>query len=260
MYKTILYNEDDNIATVTLNRPEKKNAIDNVMIDELIDIFEQLELKDEIRVITITGSGDTFCSGADLNWLSEVKDFSYKQNYAESLKLIKLLKLIHEHYKPVICKVNGPAVGGGVGIILASDIVIASDTSFFGLSEVAIGIIPAAIIPFLMSRMSEAKAREYLITGIRINSKEAQRLNLINYSVNESELDDFTNQIVKRIKNNGMIAVSKVKEMVNNFSATNLNEDNMEYIANIIAKLRTSEEGQEGISAFLEKRKPNWVK
>lgn len=260
MYKTILYNEDDNIATVTLNRPEKKNAIDNVMIDELIDIFEQLELKDEIRVITITGSGDTFCSGADLNWLSEVKDFSYKQNYAESLKLIKLLKLIHEHYKPVICKVNGPAVGGGVGIILASDIVIASDTSFFGLSEVAIGIIPAAIIPFLMSRMSEAKAREYLITGIRINSKEAQRLNLINYSVNESELDDFTNQIVKRIKNNGMIAVSKVKEMVNNFSATNLNEDNMEYIANIIAKLRTSEEGREGISAFLEKRKPNWVK
>lgn len=260
MYKTILYNEDDNIATVTLNRPEKKNAIDNVMIDELIDIFEQLELKDEIRVITITGSGDTFCSGADLNWLSEVKDFSYKQNYAESLKLIKLLKLIHEHYKPVICKVNGPAVGGGVGIILASDIVIASDTSFFGLSEVAIGIIPAAIIPFLMSRMSEAKAREYLITGIRINSKEAQRLNLINYSVNESELDEFTNQIVKRIKNNGMIAVSKVKEMVNNFSATNLNEDNMEYIANIIAKLRTSEEGREGISAFLEKRKPNWVK
>lgn len=260
MYKTILYNEDDKIATVTLNRPEKKNAMDNVMIDELIDIFEQLELKDEIRVITITGSGDTFCSGADLNWLSEVKDFSYKQNYAESLKLIKLLKLIHEHYKPVICKVNGPAVGGGVGIILASDIVIASDTSFFGLSEVAIGIIPAAIIPFLMSRMSEAKAREYLITGIRINSKEAQRLNLINYSVNESELDEFTNQIVKRIKNNGMIAVSKVKEMVNNFSATNLNEDNMEYIANIIAKLRTSEEGQEGISAFLEKRKPNWVK
>lgn len=260
MYKTILYNEDDKIATVTLNRPEKKNAMDNVMIDELIDIFEQLELKDEIRVITITGSGDTFCSGADLNWLSEVKDFSYKQNYAESLKLIKLLKLIHEHYKPVICKVNGPAVGGGVGIILASDIVIASDSSFFGLSEVAIGIIPAAIIPFLMSRMSEAKAREYLITGIRVNSKEAQRLNLINYSVNESELDEFTNQIVKRIKNNGMIAVSKVKEMVNNFSATNLNEDNMEYIANIIAKLRTSEEGQEGISAFLEKRKPNWVK
>ena len=115
MYNTILYSEVANIATITLNRPNKKNAMNDVMIIELIDVFEQLELNDDIRVITITGEGDTFCSGADLNWLSEVKDFSYKQNYNESLKLVKLLKLIHEHYKPVICKVNGPAVGGGVG-------------------------------------------------------------------------------------------------------------------------------------------------
>ncbi|MER3328032.1 MAG: enoyl-CoA hydratase/isomerase family protein, partial [Candidatus Kapaibacterium sp.] len=215
MYKTILYSEVVNIATITLNRPNKKNAMNDVMINELIDIFEQLELNDDIRVITITGEGDTFCSGADLKWLSEVKDFSYKQNYNESLKLVKLLKLIHEHYKPVICKVNGPAVGGGVGLMLASDIVIASENSFFGLSEVAIGIIPAAIIPFLMSRMSEAKAREYLITGHRIDAVEAERLNLINYSVHPNELDEFTHQIVKKIKNNGMIAVSKVKEMVN---------------------------------------------
>ncbi|PKL81290.1 MAG: enoyl-CoA hydratase [Ignavibacteriae bacterium HGW-Ignavibacteriae-4] len=259
MYKTILYSEVANIATITLNRPKKKNAMNDVMINELIDVFEQLELNDDIRVITITGEGDTFCSGADLNWLSEVKDFSYKQNYNESLKLVKLLKLVHEHYKPVICKVNGPAVGGGVGLMLASDIVIASEDSFFGLSEVAIGIIPAAIIPFLMSRMSESKAREYLITGHRLDAKEAERLNLINYYVKNNEIDEFTDQIVKRIKNNGMIAVSKVKEMVNTFSATKLDDDNMEYIANIIAKLRTSEEGQEGISAFLEKRKPNWV-
>ena len=141
MYKTIRFAEIDNVATITLARIEKKNAINSVMIEELTDVFELLELKDEIRVITITGDGDTFCSGADLNWLSEVKDFSYKQNYNDSLKLVKLLKLIHEHYKPVICKVNGPAVGGGVGIMLASDIVIASDTSFFGLSEVAIGLL-----------------------------------------------------------------------------------------------------------------------
>lgn len=259
MYKTILYSEVANIASITLNRPKKKNAMNDVMINELIDVFEQLELKDDIRVITITGAGDTFCSGADLNWLSEVKDFGYKQNYNESLKLVKLLKLIHEHYKPVICKVNGPAVGGGVGLMLASDIVIASNDSFFGLSEVAIGIIPAAIIPFVMSRMSESKAREYLITGHRIDAKEAERLNLINYAVHPNELDEFTEQIVQRIKNNGMIAVSKVKEMVNAFSPSKLDDESIEYIANIIAKLRTSEEGQEGISAFLEKRKPNWV-
>jgi methylglutaconyl-CoA hydratase len=230
------------------------------MIDELTDVFEQLELKDEIRLIVITGAGDTFCSGADLNWLIEVKDFSFKQNYNESLRLINLLKLIHEHYKPVICKVNGPAVGGGIGLMLASDIVIASNEAYFGLSEVAIGIVPAAIVPFILSRLSEAKAREYLITGHRMKASEAERLSLINYSINPGELDEFSDQIVTRIKNNGMNAVSKVKEMINTFSKTNLDEHKIDYIANIIAKLRISEEGQEGINAFLEKRKPNWVK
>lgn len=260
MYKTILYEESDKVVTITLNRPDKKNALNDTMILELTDVFEQIDLNDEIRVIVITGSGDTFCSGADLNWLREVKDFTFKQNYDESLRLINLLKIIQENYKPVICKVNGPAIGGGVGIMLASDIVIASNESIFGISEVAIGIIPAAIVPFLLSRMSETKVREYLITGNRINSVEAEKLNLVNYSVNADELDEFTLQIVKRIKKNGMVAVSKVKEMINYFSTNKLDNNKMDYIANVIAKLRISEEGQEGINAFLEKRKPNWVK
>lgn len=258
-YKTIKYNESNKIANITLSRPEVRNAINSEMIEELIDIFEKIELNDEIRVIVLTGEGETFCSGADLNWLREVKDYTYKENYNQSLNLIKLLKIIHNHYKPVICKVNGSAVGGGVGLMLASDIVIADELSNFGLSEVAIGIVPAAIVPFLLARISEVKAREYLITGNRINANTAKELGLINYITNSDELDSFTSQLSTKICNNGRIAVSRVKEMINKFSSVDLSDKNMEYIANVIAKLRTSDEGQEGINAFLEKRKPNWI-
>lgn len=258
-YKTIKYSESNKIANITLSRPEVRNAINSEMIAELTDIFEQIELNDDIRVIVLTGEGNTFCSGADLNWLREVKDYTYKENYTQSLELVKLLKIIHNHYKPVICKVNGSAVGGGVGLLLASDIVIANSNASFGLSEVAIGVVPAAIVPFLMSRISEVKAREYLITGKRLDSQTAKELGLINYLAQANELNSLTDEITNTICNNGRIAVSKVKEMINKFSSVDLSEKNIEYISNIIAKLRTSEEGQEGISAFLEKRKPNWI-
>ena len=156
------------------------------------------------------------------------------------MNLVALLRIINEHKKPIICKVNGTAVGGGVGIMLAS------------------GIIPAAIVPYIISRIGETKARELLITGNRIKADEAQSLGLINYSLNKKDLEDKYSKLAERIIANGPTAVTKVKEMINHFNnkVKGIDED---YIARVISELRTSEEGSEGIDAFLEKRKPSWT-
>jgi methylglutaconyl-CoA hydratase len=256
-YKTIKIEKDNHTATITLNRPEKKNAINSRMIKELTKAFKKLNKKENIRLITITGAGDTFSSGADLKWLKEVKDYSYNENYNDSMNLVALLRIINEHKKPIICKVNGTAVGGGVGIMLASDIILADKDSKFGLSEVGIGIIPAAIVPYIISRIGETKARELLITGNRIKADEAREMGLVNYSLDKKELEKKYSQLAERIIANGPTAVTKVKEMINHFNnkVKGIDED---YIARVISELRTSEEGSEGIDAFLEKRKPSW--
>lgn len=257
-YQNILLKIENRVATITLNRPEVRNALNNDMVKELYNAFYVLNSMDDIRVIVVTGVGNTFCAGADLKWLGEVADFTYEKNYEQSMDLIKLFYLIHDHSKPIIAKVNGSAVGGGVGIMLVSDIIIASDKAKFGLSEVAIGIIPAAIAPFLMNRIGETKAREYFITGERIDAKTAHEIGIINYVCPEDEIDTLTNNKVSRILNNGPNAITKVKEMMN-LVRSESEERLKDSLAKMIAELRTSKEGSEGIKSFLNKTKPSWV-
>jgi len=254
----ITVEKNNKIATLTLNRPDVKNALNSQLIENLNIELNKLKLESDVRVIIITGAGDTFCSGADLKWLRDVSHFSFKENYDESMRFIDLLNLINNHPKPIIARVNGTAVGGGVGIMLASDIIFASRDAKFGLSEVAIGIVPAAIIHFLINRIGETKARELLITGNRIDTIEAESIGLINYTADLRLIDKGIKKLTDKIIRNGPKAITKVKEMINTLPHLSAMETN-DFIAKEIAELRTSDEGQEGISSFLEKRKPRWV-
>jgi methylglutaconyl-CoA hydratase len=256
-FKTIIFEKIGGVATITLNRPSVRNAINNEMVQELTNVFTELEDDGDTRVILITGKGKSFCAGADLNWLKSIADFTFNENYYESLDLVNLLYLIHDHPKPIVSKINGSAVGGGVGLMLVSDIIIASEDAKFGLSEVAIGIVPVAIAPFVMRRIGETKAREYFLTGERINAKTAYEIGLINYAVNNQDLDEFAANKVETILKNGPSALTNVKDLMNRINKGSYDKD---YLAQLIAQLRTSKEGQEGMHAFLEKRKPNWRK
>lgn len=257
IYKTIELIYKNNIAYIYLNRPEVRNALNNQVVEELIHIFTALNENQLVKCIVISGNGKSFCSGADLKWLGEVAEYNYEQNYFESKQLVELLYLIHDHSKPVIALVNGSAVGGGVGLMLVSDIIIADQDAIFGLSEVAIGIVPAAIIPFILARIGETKARELLITGERINAKQALELGLINYAIERDMLNSVLDSKLEFILNNGPNAIKTVKEMINVLRVANRSES-VEYISDKIAKLRIGDEGREGMKAFLEKRVPNW--
>lgn len=257
-YNTIEYSIADKVARVNLNRPEVHNAFNNELINDLYEVFDSLKDNADVRIIVLTGNGKSFCAGADLNWMKSVVNYSYEQNFEESFKLAKLMYLIFTHPKPVIARVNGSAIGGGVGLMSVCDILIASENAKFGLSEVRLGLVPAAISPFVMSRIGEAKARELFITGERIIAEEACNIGLVNKCVKPDNLDDAVDEKVDLIKNNGPEAVRAVKEMI--FKVTQIRfPEIQEYTAELIANLRLSEEGQEGMNAFLEKRKPNWV-
>lgn len=255
--KNLTIEINQQVATITINRPEVKNALNAELILELTNAFKELDSNPEIKITVITGAGNIFCSGADLNWLREVKDFGYEENLTDSEKLVDLLDAIAQHSKTTIAKVNGSAVGGGVGIILSCDLIFANSEAIFGVSEVAIGIIPAAIVHLLIERIGLTKAKEYLITGNRITAQTAQDIGLINYAIPAYELDNIINTHIAKILSNGTYAISKVKEMINKVEKLD-DKDLRKYISKTIAELRTGDEAKEGIAAFLEKRKPNW--
>ncbi len=159
--KTILFTQEENIARVTLNRPEVHNAFNSKMITELDDVFEKIKADKSIRVVILTGEGKSFCAGADLNWMREIINYSFEQNLEESLQLAEILHKIYILPKPTLAMVNGTAIGGGNGFLSACDISVASEDAIFGLSEVKIGLVPAAISPYVIRRIGESKAREY---------------------------------------------------------------------------------------------------
>lgn len=251
MLKTKIQNY---IAEITISRLEVKNAINS----ELIDLFlKELEIvsNSKTKVLIIKGENGVFSSGADLNWLKDVNHLSYQEIYDDSLNFVELLNQINHFPIPVISIVDGAAIGGGAGIALCSDVVIASERAVFGISELYYGIVPAAIVPIVTKRIGETLAREYLLTGERINANKALDIGMINYLIQIEELESFTNDFIQKIIKNAPLATKKVREMIRQIDEI---ENQDQYIAKVIADLRISEEGKEGINAFLEKRKPNW--
>jgi methylglutaconyl-CoA hydratase len=257
-FKTITYSLKDKIAAVTLNRPEVHNAFNEVMIAELTAVFRNIPEDDQVRVVVLTGNGKSFSAGADLNWMKKMINYSYEENLEDSIKLAELFDLMYSLPKPVIARVNGAAIGGGTGLVAVCDIAIAAESAKFSLSEVKLGLVPACISPYVIRKVGEGRCREFFLTGERLLAKRAMELGLVNQVVPIEELDKAVEEKAFQLISSGPKAIAMCKELLKNVPGMDFDKAKT-YTADMIARMRIGGEGQEGMSAFLEKRKPKWT-
>jgi methylglutaconyl-CoA hydratase len=257
-YNTLELKITNQTATIWLNRPEIHNAFNEVMIGELIKAFNEVSALDDVRVVMLRGRGKSFCAGADLNWRRDVAQYSYEQNYQESLQLSDCFFTIYNCPKPTIAVVHGAAIGGANGLLSACDMAICDDETVFSLSEVKIGIVPACISPYVIKRVGEYGAKELMLTGKRIRGKEAEHFRLVNKSLPDIELQAYLDELISLLKSSGPKAMAQCKTLIDQVSNKITLTEALSYTAQMIAEIRASEEGQEGMAAFLEKRKAKW--
>jgi len=256
-YDTIEVSIKNDIAKVFLNRPEVHNAMNEKMMKELTDFFQKIG-KDDSKIVILTGKGKSFCAGADLNWMKSMAKYSKQENIEDSKLLLNLYEAIYSCPKPVIGRVNGHAFGGGLGLFAACDIVISVSNCKFSFSEVKLGIIPSVISTYIVRRIGLSIMRRLFITGERFDSDYANDIDLVDFVANnEDELDETIEKYVKILLYSGPNAIKEVKKLVDNCEKMD-REEYKNHTVKKIAELRASKEGQEGINAFLEKRKPNW--
>jgi methylglutaconyl-CoA hydratase len=257
-FTTISYSLDNRIAKINLARPEVHNAFNEVMIAELTEVFSRISQDDAARVVVLTGNGESFCAGADLNWMKKMINFTYQQNLEDSLKLAELFYLMYSLPKPIIARVNGAAIGGGTGLVAVCDIAIAAEKAKFSLSEVKLGLVPACISPYVIRKVGEGRCREFFLTGERLTANRALELGLVNQVVPLESLDQAVEEKVKQLISSGPKAIAMCKELLKNVPGMSFDEAKT-YTADMIASMRIGDEGQEGMNAFLEKRKPKWT-
>ncbi len=257
-YKTIQLNIEPPLARLVLNRPEVHNAFNAVMIQEMARAVEAITQTPGLRVLILTGEGKSFCAGADLNWMREIIHYSFEQNLKESRELAELIYRLDRLPFPTVARINGATIGGGNGFHAACDISIVSEEAVFILIEVNIGLIPAVISPYVIRRLGESRARQYFLTGERISARKAEEIGLIHKAVPAKELDEAVTSTVNLLLSSGPEALARSKELIQKVPAMSL-EEAKEFTARMIAELRISPEGQEGMAAFLEKRKPRWA-
>lgn len=249
------------VTTIWLNRPELHNAMNDIMIAELTDAFSKVGEDAEVRVILLRGKGKSFCAGADLNYMKSIAGFCFDENVKDGKKLAALFRTIYECPLPTLAVVHGAAFGGANGLLAACDIVVANENTKFAFSEVKLGIAPATISPFVTKRIGEFGAKELMMTGKRFRGKEAEKWKLINHAEAEDKLEETVNRLVKQLLSSGPEAVRVTKVLIKNVCDQEGDfEETINYSAELIAELRASEEGQEGMASFLEKRKAKWVK
>jgi methylglutaconyl-CoA hydratase len=250
------------IATVTLNRPDVHNAFDEVMIAQLTDAFKKLGADAAVRAVVVQAEGKSFSAGGDLNWMRRAAGYGYAENVADAQKLGDMLHSLAHMPKLTVAKVQGAAYGGGVGLVAACDVAVAHKDAKFCLSEVRLGLIPAVISPYVAAAMGTRHARRYFMTAEVFTAKEAQRINLVHeLATSEKNLTDKVDGVLKAVLGNAPGAVAEAKVLVD--TVTNrrkVDKDMVLETATIIAQRRATPEAKEGIGAFLDKRKPNWVK
>ena len=256
----LLQTDSHGVATLTMNRPEKHNAFDDVLIAELTAKLKQLDADPAVRVVVLTGAGKSFSAGGDLNWMRSMAAFSEAENLADALKLVDLLDTLDTLHKPTIAKVNGPAYGGGVGLIACCDIVIASHNAKFALTEVRLGLVPAVISPYVIAVIGAHQARRYFLTAELIEADTAYNMGLVHEVVTPDILDETVNVQVNLLLKGGPKALLSCKELIAGYSGVTDRQAVKQKTAQLIAKLRVSPEGQEGLTAFLEKRSADWNK
>jgi len=248
------------VATLTLNRPEIRNAFDDHMIQTLTQTLRSLQNDDSIKIVVLRGEGDHFCAGANIEWMRRSATLTREGNHQDALKLAQLLHILNHLNKPTIAVVQGSVYGGAIGLVAACDIVVADPNTKFCFSEVKLGLVPAIVSPYVLAAIGPKASRRYMLTAEVFSAAIAEQLGLIHEVVVKDKLNTRVEQLISEIKKNGPHALAATKELIFKLSEGKDALQQAEYTAHLIADLRASEEGQEGLSAFLEKRKPEWQK
>jgi methylglutaconyl-CoA hydratase len=244
------------VHRITLNRPQVRNAFDERTVAELHDAFVAANGDSAVRVVVLAASGDTFCSGADVKWLRSMIHFDQDANYADALRLARLMQQLYTLDKPTVARVNGAAFGGALGLIACCDIAVADSAAVFAFSEVHLGIIPAVIAPYIINAIGQRQAQRLFLTAERFNAQQALEYGLVHQLAGRADLDRCVEAQVNDLLVAAPLAQRECKRLLRKI--TGVPEDLIQHSAQTIARLRCSAEGQEGLGAFLEKRKPNW--
>jgi len=248
------------VATVWLNRPQVRNSFDATAIAAIHEVFVALGADADVRVVVLAGRGAAFCAGADLNWMKVSSSYSQEQNHADAVKLARMLEAVSTCPKPVIAKVHGDAYGGGFGLIAAADMAIATADARFALTEVRFGLVPAAIGPYVLAAIGTRAASRYMLTGERMTAVEAHRLGLVHEIVTPEQLDGAVQRLVDKLLLGGPEAIAASKRLIREISGRTVDAALIADTAARIAAARASLEGREGVEAFLNKRKPAWIR
>ena len=243
------------VLTIALNRPDVRNAFNRAVVDDLAQVFNGQALEPDIRAIVLRGNGTHFCAGGDLQWMRESVELDQAKNFEETRTLAGVFARLNEFPKPVLGVVQGGAIGGGVGLVSICDIVLASSEAFFALSEVRLGLIPAVIGPFVVAKIGASQARALILGAERWSAQRAKEIGLIHEIVpSPADLQNASEKILENLLQGGPHALAQAKKLVRLLGPRH--EDVLDVVARMLADIRVSEEGQEGVHAFLEKRKP----
>jgi methylglutaconyl-CoA hydratase len=252
-------NFEAGVATVTLNRPEVRNAFNDEVIAEVTAVFSELSERAEVRCIVLAGNGPAFCAGADLNWMKRMAGYTRDENVADAVALANMLKGIYRCPKPTIARVQGDAYAGGTGLVAACDIAVSVDTAHFCLSEVKLGLIPATISPYVVRAMGARAAHRYFLTAERFSAAEALRVGFVHEVVPAAHLDAKVAEIAQSLLLAGPAALKACKALVQDVAEKDITQLLIDRTVQGIADIRVSDEGREGIQSFLGKRKPGWL-
>lgn len=251
-------NTESAVATVTLDRPDVRNAFNDELIARLTLAFHELGARADVRCIVLAGNGPAFCAGADLNWMKSMAGYSRDENIEDASKLARMLEIIYNCPKPTIARVQGDAYAGGVGLVSACDMAVAVDTAQFCLSEVKLGLIPATISPYVLRAMGARAAHRYFLTAERFSAAEALRIGLVHEAVPADALDAKVAGIAQALVQAGPEALKQCKKLLHDVAGHEITQLLVRRTVESIADIRASDEGREGVQSFLGKRKPNW--
>jgi methylglutaconyl-CoA hydratase len=246
------------VATLALNRPVVHNAFDDALIAELTAHLRRAGADPAVRVVVLTGSGQSFSAGGDLNWMRRMAEFSDAENRADAMALATLLRTLEELAKPTVARVNGAAFAGGFGLVACCDIAVAAEEAVFSLSEARLGLVPATIGPYVVAAIGARAARRYFLTAERFPASEAQRIGLVHEVVPRAALDAAVEKIVATLLDAAPGAQARAKRLIAEVQSRPLSDTTVALTAQVIADARASSEGREGLAAFFEKRKPQW--
>jgi methylglutaconyl-CoA hydratase len=246
------------VARVTLNRPELRNAFDDVLIGQLKEAFLDIQDDPAVRVMILAGNGPAFCAGADLNWMKRMAGYGYEENLADATALAQMLAALDRLPKPTIARVHGPVFAGGTGLVAACDIAVGTPEAKFCLSEAKLGLSPATISPYVIRAMGERTARRYFLTAEVFDAQEAFRVGMLSILTTRNELDGVVSSLVEHLLAGGPEAHAKIKALIRAVAGRRPDDALAAETAQRIAEIRGSPEGKEGIAAFLEKRKASW--